>query len=94
MRKEGEFAKGVGSPHTPKGNVWHIGIIMQALTSGDREEIQECLDMLAGTHAGTNYMHESFDPSNPAAYSRPWFAWANTLFAELLNKLMEEGFWR
>ncbi len=91
---EGKFAKGVGSPHTPKGYVWHIGIIMQALTSGDREEIQECLDMLAGTHAGTNYMHESFDPSNPAAYSRPWFAWANTLFAELLNKLMEEGFWR
>ncbi len=89
---EGSFAKGVGSPHTKKGFVWHIGITMQALTSSDHEEIKECLDMLARTHAGTNYMHESFDPSAPEQYSRPWFAWANTLFAELLNKLMEEDF--
>jgi len=75
----------MGSPHTPEGYVWHIGIIMQALTSGSRQEILECLYMLAGTHAGTNYMHESFDPSAPEKYSRPWFAWANSLFAELLD---------
>lgn len=91
---QGSIARGVGSPHTPEGYVWHIGIIMQALTSVNRREIEECLDMLAGTHAGTNYMHESFEPSAPEVYSRPWFAWANTLFAELLNKLMEEGFWQ
>lgn len=89
---EGSYAKGVGSPHTPKGYVWHIGITMQALTSGDHNEVQECLEMLARTHAGTNFMHESFDPSRPEAYSRSWFAWANTLFAELLNKLMEDDF--
>jgi len=89
---QGSCARGVGSPHTKKGYVWHIGITMQALTSGDRREIWECLDMLARTHAGTNYMHESFDPSAPENYSRPWFAWANTLFAELLDKLMEEDF--
>ena len=51
---EGKAAKGMGSPHTPKGYVWHIGIVMQALTSGDREEILECLEMLSRTHAGTN----------------------------------------
>lgn len=91
---QGSIAKGVGSPHTPEGYVWHIGIIMQALTSVNRGEIEACLDMLAKTHAGTNYMHESFDPSDPEVYSRPWFAWANTLFAELLHKLMEERFWK
>lgn len=91
---QGSIAKGVGSPHTPKGYVWHIGIIMQALTSVNRGEIEACLNMLAKTHAGTNYMHESFDPSDPEVYSRPWFAWANTLFAELLHKLMEERFWK
>ena len=90
---EGTLAKGVGSPHTPQGYVWHIGIVMQALTSDSREEILECLDMLARTHAGTNYMHEAFHPSMPEQYTRPWFAWANTLFAELLDKLMEEKFW-
>lgn len=89
---EGSVAKGMGSPHTPHGYVWHIGIVMQALTSDNREEILGCLDLLTKTHAGTNYMHESFDPSKPEEYTRSWFAWANTLFAELLDKLMEEKF--
>jgi len=89
---EGKMAKGVGSPHTPPGYVWHIGIVMQALTSNSREEIMDCLEMLSNTHAGTNYMHEGFHPDAPEKYTRPWFAWANTLFAELLVNLMEEGF--
>lgn len=91
---EGTVARGMGSPHTYKGYVWHIGIVMQALTSGSREEIMECLDMLAKTHAGTGYMHESFDASEPEKYTRPWFAWANTLFAELLDRLAEENYFK
>lgn len=88
---KGEFARGVGSPHTAKGYVWHIGIIMQALTSTNTQEIKACLDMLSKTHDHTNYMHEAFNPNNPSEYTRPWFAWANTLFAELLEKLMVEN---
>lgn len=88
----GTHASGVGSPHTPAGYVWCIGIIMQALTSGDRAEILKCLEMLANTHGGTNYMHESFDPNRPSDYTRPWFAWANSLFAELLLELMDKNF--
>jgi len=49
--------------------------------------------MLAHTHAGTNYMHESFHPDEPEDFTRPWFAWANSLFGELLVTLMEQGFW-
>lgn len=90
---KGELAEGIGSPHTEQGYVWHIGITMQALTSTDRSEILKCLEMLAKTHDGTNFMHESFDPNCPANYSRPWFAWANSLFAELLDRLAIEGFW-
>ncbi len=90
--KVGTVARGVGSPHTPDGYIWHIGLVMQALTSNDREEILDCLDMISKTTAGTNFMHEAFDPNDPAKFTRPWFAWANTLFAELLDKLMEEGF--
>lgn len=89
---EGKMAKGMGSPHTPAGYVWPIGLTMQALTSTDREEILGILKMLSETHAGTNYMHESFDPDDPEVYTRPWFAWANTLFAELLENLMEREF--
>lgn len=89
---EGSAAKGMGSPHTPAGYVWHIGIVMQALTSSDRKEILACLDMLAKTHAGTYFMHEAFHPDRPDEYTRPWFAWANTLFAQLLDNLMEQDF--
>lgn len=91
---EGKVARGMGSPHTPEGYVWHIGIVMQALTSTDRQEILDCLEMLSRTHADTNYMHEGFNPDDPREYTRPWFAWANTLFAELMVNLMEEGFFR
>lgn len=84
---QGTLAQGMGSPHTPQGYVWHIGITMQALTSGSKEEIQRCLHMLADTHAGTNFMHESFDPSHPEQYTRSWFAWANSLFALLLDRV-------
>lgn len=91
---EGCAATGVGSPHTPDGFVWHIGIIMQALTSTSRDEITACLHMLASTHAGTFRMHEAFDPNNPSDFTRPWFAWANTLLASLMIKLMDEGFFK
>ncbi len=40
--------------------------------------------MLHKTHAGTGFMHESFHKDDPAKFSRKWFAWANTLFGELL----------
>jgi hypothetical protein len=35
-------------------------------------------------------MHESFNKDNPAHYTRPWFAWANTLFGELILQLAEK----
>ncbi len=89
---KGTVAEGVGSPHTPKGSVWPIGIIVRALTSTDRNEKLAQLKMLSETHAGTNFMHESFDPSNPEDFTRKWFAWANTLFAEMLIRLKEENF--
>jgi meiotically up-regulated gene 157 (Mug157) protein len=86
---EGKVAKGVGSPHTPKDHIWHIALTMQIITSGDKAEINECLEMLSKTHAGTNFMHESFHVDDPANFTRVWFAWANTLFAQMLEGLEE-----
>lgn len=88
----GACAEGVGSPHTPKDYIWHIGIVMRALTSVDREEILGCLEQLAATHAGLNYMHESFHKDDPGQFTRSWFAWANSLFSALMLKLKGEGF--
>lgn len=84
---EGKFAKGLGSPHTPDRYVWPIGLIMQALTSSDRKEIDALVQVLVRTDAGQKCMHESFDPDNPDNYTRSWFAWANSLFAELMMKI-------
>jgi meiotically up-regulated gene 157 (Mug157) protein len=29
-------------------------------------------------------MHEAFDQDDPSHFTRSWFAWANTLFGELI----------
>ena len=68
-----------------------MGIILRAMTSTDVDEIKKCLTMLKATHAGTGFMHEGFDKDNPNKYSRDWFAWANTLFGELIIKIKNEN---
>jgi len=83
----GKAAEGSGSPHTGKDSIWPMGIILRALTSTDEQEVLQCLHMLKTTHAGTGFMHESFHKDNPADFSRKWFAWANTLFGELIIKV-------
>lgn len=87
---QGKAGKGVGSPHTGPNRIWPIGIIMQAMTSTDEDEIVHCLQMLIGSHAGKGFMHESFDKDDTSKFTRSWFAWANTLFGELILKLERE----
>ncbi|KQT22149.1 Tat pathway signal protein [Chryseobacterium sp. Leaf404] len=84
---EGKFAKGIGGPHIGEHKIWPLGLIMQALTTDDDEEIVSVLKMLKATHAETGFIHESFDVDNPKDYTRSWFAWANTLFGELILHL-------
>ena len=83
---EGRLAKGIGSPHTPAGYIWPISLIMQALTSQNADEIAALIHTLTTTDAGTGVMHESFDPNAPERFTRAWFAWANSLFGELIYR--------
>lgn len=87
---EGKFAKGVGSPHTPEGYIWHIALSMQGLTSNNHAEIREILHMLETTDGGTGYMHEGFDANDPDTFTRSWFSWSCALFAELVEKAVDE----
>lgn len=87
---EGKIAKGIGSPHTPEGYIWHISLIIQALTAEDDREIKELLMLLLMTDADTGFMHEGFSADNPKIYTREWFAWANSLFGELIHTLIED----
>jgi uncharacterized protein len=70
--------------------IWPMAPIAQAMTSNDETEIQQCLHSSKTTHAGTGFMHESFEKDEPAKFTRAWFAWENTLFGELIVKLSEE----
>ena len=90
---EGKYAKGVGSPHTPTGYVWPIGMIMQALTAIEQEEANKLLNMLITSDGGSGCMHESLDPDRPEKYTRDWFAWANSLCAYLiLKRFLPKGY--
>jgi len=87
---KGKAAEGQASPHTGKDKIWPMGIILRAMTSTNDSEIKKCIKMLVDTHAGTGFMHEAFDKDNPENYFRSWFAWANTLFGELIIKIQNE----
>lgn len=70
--------------------IWPLGLIVQGLTSTDDSEIRHCLDTLRRTHAGTGFMHEAFNKDDPKKFTRSWFAWANTIFGELVLKTANE----
>ena len=85
----GSLLSGVGSPHTPKGNVWPIALIIQGLTSNDKNEIERLLNDLSHSHANTYFMHESINCNEQEKFTRKWFAWANSLFSELVLKYVD-----
>jgi meiotically up-regulated gene 157 (Mug157) protein len=47
--------------------------------------------MLMSTDGSTGFIHESFDKDDANHYTRAWFAWQNTLFGELILKLIADG---
>ena len=83
----GTAAEGIGGPHEGLNYIWPMSIIIRAITSNNKQEIAKCLAWLKNTHAGTGFMHESFNKDNPSDFTRKWFAWANTLFGELIIKV-------
>jgi meiotically up-regulated gene 157 (Mug157) protein len=82
----GAFGRGVGSPHTPNGYVWPLGLVMQALTSSDPAEIDEVAAGIAASDSGDHRLHESFDINDPTQFTRADFAWPNALYAELVER--------
>ncbi|MDE6100277.1 MAG: glycoside hydrolase family 125 protein [Paramuribaculum sp.] len=86
----GKSGEGIGGPHVGYGMAWPMSVMMKAFTSDDDNEIRDCIAMLLRTDADTGFIHESFDVENPMHFTREWFAWQNTLFGELILKLINE----
>lgn len=87
----GPAGEGIGGPHIGVEMIWPMSIMMRAFTSTDDAEIRDCIIALMTTDAGTGFMHESFSRHDAADFTRAWFAWQNTLFGELILKLVNEG---
>jgi meiotically up-regulated gene 157 (Mug157) protein len=82
----GKYASGVGSPHTPRGYVWPLSLVMQALTSSDPVEVERVMGYIAASDVGDHRLHESFNADWPEAFTRDDFAWPNALYAKLVQK--------
>lgn len=80
----GTYAAGLGSPHTPYGYVWPLGVIGRALTATSSNEVNTAITMLAETDSESGLIHESFYPGGYWRYTRAEFGWANALYASLL----------
>jgi meiotically up-regulated gene 157 (Mug157) protein len=88
---KGKAGEGIGGPHVGYDMVWPMSITMLAMTSTDDKEIAACVRTLVATDAETGFMHETFHKDDPTKFTRSWFAWANTLFGELVLKLVKTG---
>jgi meiotically up-regulated gene 157 (Mug157) protein len=84
---KGKYGEGIGGPHVGFDMIWPMTIIMRAMISNDDQEIRMAIKTLKETHAGTGFMHETFHKDDPSNFTRSWFAWANTLFGELIINL-------
>ncbi len=87
----GSVAEGVGGPHIGQDMIWPMSIVMRALTTDDEREQLQCLRWLKASNAGTGFMHESFNKNDAAKFTRAWFAWANTLFGELILTIAKKS---
>ena len=81
---QGGAGEGIGGPHEGEDMIWPMAITTYALTSHSDKEIGRSLAMLKHASAGSGFMHESFNRNNATKFTRSWFAWANSLFGELV----------
>ena len=87
----GSAAEGIGGPHVGPDMIWPMAIIIRAMTTDDEQEQRQCLRWLKKSNAGTGFMHESFNKNDVYKFTRAWFAWANTLFGELILTLEKKS---
>lgn len=87
---KGKAGEGQGGPHAGMNTIWPMGIILRAMTSTSDKEIKWCINQLLETHNNMGFMHETFHKDDASRFSRSWFAWANTLFGELIIKMFNE----
>mmetsp|Transcript_33965 Transcript_33965/g.85186 ORF Transcript_33965/g.85186 Transcript_33965/m.85186 type:complete len:715 (+) Transcript_33965:1-2145(+) len=87
----GSQFEGWASPHTPAGQVWHLGWITQGLTTDSPEERVSMLRNLMKAQCGNNLMHETVNVNNPSRCTRNWFEWANAMLVVFVENSLGES---
>ncbi|PPJ50767.1 hypothetical protein CBER1_07479 [Cercospora berteroae] len=85
---QGKALKGIGGPHVGLHNAWPMALLIQAMTSDDDEEISELLEAVKKA-SPLGLVHESVNVEKIKDYTRSWFAWANSVFAQTILDLAE-----
>ncbi|KAL2856910.1 hypothetical protein BJX68DRAFT_193366 [Aspergillus pseudodeflectus] len=80
---------GIGGPHIGLENAWPMSLLVQAMTSDSDDEITRCINLVRDSSL-LGLIHESVDVNNIRSYTRPWFAWANSVFAQAILKVATE----
>ncbi|KAL1961132.1 hypothetical protein VTO42DRAFT_3077 [Malbranchea cinnamomea] len=79
---------GIGGPHIGVENAWPMSVLVRARTSDSDDEIIESLNMVRDSSL-LGLIHESVNVNNVRRYTRSWFAWANSVFAQTILDLAE-----
>lgn len=66
-----------------------MSMIMEAMTTPSLEEKLHLIKTLVATTGGKGVFHEAFDPDRPSKFTREWFSWTNSLFAELVRSVTD-----
>lgn len=88
---KGTAGEAIGGPHIGKDMVWPMAQMAYALTSTSDREIRSMLSMLKAAATSTGFIHESYYKDDSSRFTRPWFAWANSMFGELVAGLAEKN---
>ncbi|PPQ77322.1 hypothetical protein CVT25_010904 [Psilocybe cyanescens] len=85
----GKKFNGVGGPHVDAWHPWPMSHISSIFGTDDDQEILQSLYIIANNTNGLGLIHESQSIYDPTSYTRSWFAWANSYFAEMILDLAE-----
>ncbi|KAK7056062.1 Six-hairpin glycosidase-like protein [Favolaschia claudopus] len=86
---KGKTFSGAGGPHVDAWHPWPMSQISAIYGTDDDKEILQRLYTIANNTAGLGLIHESQSIYSATDYTRGWFAWANSYFAEMLLDLAQ-----
>ncbi|KAL9059613.1 MAG: hypothetical protein Q9162_001118 [Coniocarpon cinnabarinum] len=85
---EGRSFQGIGGPHIGTTHAWPLSKLVEVMTSNDDDSIMENLALVKKASA-LGLIHESVNVDSVRDYTRSWFAWANSVFAQTILDLAQ-----